>query len=150
MRSSLRSALDCRAPPYKRTLHVRLTHYHIIAEGIINKLSGSYCIISCKRNLLASTTGTCTRTAYSANLSTTLLQIICGFYYTGRLNRMLKLLAILWVTHAPRTVTRPSGRDVTHPAAGAPSAVSVFAREKHTKLMAERNKILYLYTYFFS
>ena len=43
-----------------------------------------------------------------------------------------------------------SGRGVTHPTAGTPYAETVFAREKHAKLMAETNKILYLHTYFFS
>jgi hypothetical protein len=35
-----------------------------------------------------------------------------------------------------------------HPTAGTPSAAIVFAREKHTKLMAETNKIKHIFLIF--
>ena len=62
--SELLSPLPLQGTTIQAHLYVRLTHYKrshsrscIFAEVIINKLSGCYyCIISCKRNLQASTT----------------------------------------------------------------------------------------------
>jgi hypothetical protein len=61
----VRAASPFKASLYEGTLFGQQTHNQrsrsrscICAEVIINKLSGSYCVISCKRNLLATTTST--------------------------------------------------------------------------------------------